>query len=87
MLVQMAELSLRLCFFNLLLPIPPLDGSRILRVLIGMSMETYARLCMFGPFLLIAVWQIPVVSQTIVKATDFTLLLILKGLNFPIELG
>ena len=34
--VQMAALSLLLCFFNLI-PIPPLDGSHVLRNLTGMS--------------------------------------------------
>src|ERR1039458_6543381 len=38
--LQMASLSLLLCFFNLI-PIPPLDGSHVLRNLIGMSHETY----------------------------------------------
>src|SRR4249919_2110180 len=39
-LAQTARLSLLLCFFNLI-PIPPLDGSRVVRSLIGMSYETY----------------------------------------------
>ena len=34
--LQMASLSLLLCFFNLI-PIPPLDGSHVLRNLTGMS--------------------------------------------------
>src|SRR5262249_11617679 len=38
--LEVARLSLLLFFLNLL-PIPPLDGSRIARVLIGMSYETY----------------------------------------------
>ena len=36
----MASLSLLLCFFNLI-PIPPLDGSHVLRNLTGMSWDTY----------------------------------------------
>ena len=36
LLLQMASLSLLLCFFNLI-PIPPLDGSHVLRNLTGMS--------------------------------------------------
>src|SRR6202142_3211746 len=42
--LQFASLSLLLCFFNLI-PIPPLDGSHVLRNLTGMSYETYWRLC------------------------------------------
>src|SRR5208282_989248 len=38
---QFASLSLLLCFFNLI-PIPPLDGSHVLRILTDMSWETYA---------------------------------------------
>jgi len=52
-----ANLSLLLCFFNLL-PIPPLDGSRVVRVLIGMSYETYYHIARFGFILLIIVIQI-----------------------------
>jgi len=40
---EMAQLSLLLCFFNLI-PVPPLDGSHVARVLIGMSFETYWKL-------------------------------------------
>src|SRR6266436_9504197 len=38
--LQMAHLSLLLCFFNLL-PIPPLDGAQVVRSLIGMTYEAY----------------------------------------------
>jgi len=38
-----ARISLLLCFFNLI-PIPPLDGSQVARVLIGMSYETYHKI-------------------------------------------
>jgi Zn-dependent protease len=83
MLFRMANLSLILCFFNLLLPIPPLDGSQVVRVLTGMSLETYARLCMIGPIVLICIWQIPQVSGLIGNVTNLTLTLIAHGLNFP----
>lgn len=57
-LKQFALISLFLCFFNLI-PIPPLDGSHVLRVLIGMSRETYARIASFGFVIVILVLQIP----------------------------
>ena len=53
-----ASLSLLLCFFNLI-PIPPLDGSHVLRILIGMSYETYWHLSRFGFIGVILVMQIP----------------------------
>lgn len=71
-----ARLSLMLCFFNLLVPIPPLDGSRILRVIIGMSHENYLRLCQFGYIPVIIALQIPFVRQLISVVTDLTLNLI-----------
>src|ERR1044071_8788566 len=44
---MMARLSLFLCFFNLL-PIPPLDGSQVVRSVIGMTFETYYQLARYG---------------------------------------
>jgi Zn-dependent protease len=66
----MARLSLMLCFFNLLLPIPPLDGSRIVRALIGMSHENYARLAQYGYIPVILVLQIPQVRWLIWAVTE-----------------
>jgi Zn-dependent protease len=69
--VQFAYLSLLLCFFNLI-PIPPLDGSRVLRVLIGMSYEAYQEIARYGMFLLILVLQVPQVRAVISYLTDHT---------------
>jgi Zn-dependent protease len=44
---DLAMLSMFLCFFNLL-PIPPLDGGNVARVLLGMKEETYLRLSHYG---------------------------------------
>jgi Zn-dependent protease len=66
MAVRLTEFSLLLCFFNLL-PIPPLDGSHLLKNLIGMSDETYSRLCQYSFIILIVVIQIPQV-QGILRA-------------------
>src|SRR5438876_2882811 len=60
MCVSMAKLSLLLCFFNLL-PIPPLDGSQVVRTLTGMTFETYYKFARFGFLIIIVVWQIPAV--------------------------
>jgi len=53
-----------LCFFNLL-PIPPLDGSQVVRSLIGMSYEAYYRVARYGFIILILVLQIPMVQDTL----------------------
>jgi len=53
-----AYMSLLLCFFNLI-PVPPLDGSHLMRKLTGMKHETYARISQYGFLLVIVVLQIP----------------------------
>jgi len=67
---SIALISLLLCFFNLL-PIPPLDGSHLLKNL-GMSEETYVRLSQFGFILVIIALQIPGVREVVGLATDKT---------------
>ena len=68
---EFAHISLVLCFFNLI-PIPPLDGSHVLRVVTGMSREFYARLVGVGFIVVILVMQIPVVQQTLHSVTRGT---------------
>jgi len=66
--VQAARLSLLLCFFNLI-PIPPLDGSHVMRVVTGMTWEAYMSFAQFGFIAVIVVLQIPIVSQTLRSVT------------------
>lgn len=66
--LEMAQLSLLLCFFNLL-PIPPLDGSQVVRSLTGMSFETYYQMARYGFLLIIIVWQIQPVRSVITGMT------------------
>jgi Zn-dependent protease len=73
--VQMAALSLLLCFFNLI-PIPPLDGSHVLRNLTGMSWEAYAKFAQFGFIAVIVVLQIPQVRLALKFAVGGTLQLL-----------
>ena len=80
--IQLAWLSLVLCFFNLL-PIPPLDGSHALKNLIGMSEETYLRLCQYGFLAVIIAIQIPFVRDLVGLATHTTFNLIVLMLGFP----
>jgi len=70
-----ASLSLLLCFFNLI-PIPPLDGSRVMRVLIGMSYETYWQLSRFGFIGVIVVLQIPQIREALGFVVGGTLTLL-----------
>ncbi len=79
---QMAGLSLLLCFFNLI-PIPPLDGSHVMRNLSGMSYETYFNLCRFGFVGIILVLQIPFVREALGVATYGTLNALMFCFGFP----
>jgi Zn-dependent protease len=69
---RMAELSLVLCFFNLI-PIPPLDGSHILKNLVGMSHETYMRFYQFGFIAVLIVINLPGVRGFIAWLRDVSL--------------
>jgi Zn-dependent protease len=70
--VQAAQLSLLLCFFNLI-PIPPLDGSHLLRVATGMTWEAYHNFARFGFIIVILVLQIPLVRIVLNSAVLGTL--------------
>ena len=80
--MQAADLSLVLCFFNLI-PVPPLDGSHIMRVATGMSHETYANFARFGFIIVIVLLQIRPVRMALSAVTYGTLdvLLRLFGVN------
>lgn len=59
---QLAFISLYLCFFNLL-PIPPLDGSHVMRYLFRIGGEAFSNMCRIGPFVLIVLVQLPILSK------------------------
>ena len=80
--LQMASLSLFLAFFNLI-PIPPLDGSQVLRVLTNMSYETYWQFSRYGFIAIILVIQIPLVRELLGRATYGTLGLLALCFGFP----
>lgn len=65
---QAAALSLLLCFFNLI-PVPPLDGSHVLRNLSGMSYDAYANFARFGFIIVIVLLQVPPVRIFLQVAT------------------
>lgn len=80
---EMTYLSLVLCFFNLL-PIPPLDGSHVVRSLIGMSYETYWKLARFGFIAVIIVLQIPLVRQMLLSVTAGSWKIIAAWMGVPL---
>jgi Zn-dependent protease len=80
--LQMSALSLRLCFFNLI-PIPPLDGSHVLRNLTRMSYETYFNLSRFGFIAIIIILQIPSVRQILGVLVGGTLNALIFCFHFP----
>jgi Zn-dependent protease len=81
--VDTSRLSLLLCFFNML-PIPPLDGSQVVRSLVGMSFEAYYAMARYGFIVLILVWQIPFVQMLIGGLTDRTWIIIGGWFGVPI---
>ena len=78
-----SRLSLLLCFFNLL-PIPPLDGSQVLRAMIGMSYETYNQIARYGLFVLILVLQVPLVQEILYTWTTTSWLAIAGWFRMPL---
>jgi len=75
-------ISLILMYLNLL-PIPPLDGSSILKFFTRMSDETYLNFSRYGIIILIVALQIPFVSSFIYGATLMTL----KGFAELLQIG
>ena len=70
--LRMAEISMFLCFFNLL-PIPPLDGSHVVKNIFGIKHETFLRFSQFGFFLIILAIQIPQVQRLLSDSTHSSL--------------
>ncbi|HVU26605.1 MAG TPA: site-2 protease family protein [Verrucomicrobiae bacterium] len=70
--LRAATLSLLLCFFNLI-PVPPLDGSHILRIATGMSWEAYMNFARYGFIIVIVVINIPLVREALSFAVGATL--------------
>jgi Zn-dependent protease len=81
--LQMAKLSLFLCFFNLL-PIPPLDGSHIVRIVMGITYEAYYQMARYGFLIIILVWQIRPVQNLIVGLTQGTFFHLRDWFGIPV---
>ncbi len=65
---QMAVISMYLFFFNLI-PVPPLDGSRVMRHIVGMGEEAFMNLSQFGMIFLIILMQLQPVQAALGVAT------------------
>jgi len=81
--IGIAQISLLLCFFNLI-PIPPLDGSQVVRALSGMSYETYAKFARWGFVIIILVLQIPGVREVLGAVTLGSLRAIASWFSVPL---
>ncbi len=69
---MLAEVSMYLFFFNLI-PVPPLDGSHILRFVTRMSWETFAQLSAYGFIIVIVLIQFPQVGALLRFGTALSL--------------
>lgn len=74
---EMALLSLVLCFFNLI-PVPPLDGSHVLKHVTGMSEETYFRFAQYGFLIVIVLLQFPLVRTLLYGTVGLTMAIFAK---------
>jgi Zn-dependent protease len=83
MLIYLAYISMVLCFFNLI-PIPPLDGSHVLRYLLGIGEEAYASMAQFGIIILILLLNFTPVGSWVGWATNQTMHLLGSIVGLPI---
>lgn len=71
-ILAVAQLSLFLCFFNLL-PVPPLDGGHIMRNLVGLSDEAYMAMSRFSFLFFIMIMRTPAVGAFVELVTNTAL--------------
>ncbi len=82
--LQMALLSLFLCFFNLL-PVPPLDGSHVLKNAVRLSEEQYLNFSRFGLIIVVLVIQIPMIQTLLTTATSVSAQVIAQIVGLPFQ--
>jgi Zn-dependent protease len=70
--IMIATISMFLFFFNLI-PVPPLDGSHILRFLSRMSWETFWNISRFGFFIVIILIQLDPVRRYLSFGTAYSI--------------
>ena len=81
-LPTIASISMFLCLFNLI-PVPPLDGSHVMRHVVGMTEETYRNIARFGFIIVLVVINIPGVLYQIATINKGIMLALMKLLMFP----
>lgn len=79
--VMMAMLSMFLCFFNLL-PVPPLDGSHVMKYLVRMKHETFLQISRYGFFIVIVLVQLKPVVHFLSSATMKSVALLAWAFRF-----
>lgn len=83
--VQMlVGVSLFLMFLNLL-PIPPLDGSYILKYITNMRDETYHAIAQYGFLILIVAIQMPIIRIFLRNSTDGTMDFLMSIFQIPMR--
>ena len=80
---MLATLSMLLFFFNLL-PIPPLDGSYVLKHLSGMSWEAFHTFGRYGLLVIILALQWQPVGNYLVAATGASMNIIARMMGIPL---
>jgi Zn-dependent protease len=81
--VTLATISMYLFFFNLI-PVPPLDGSHILRFVTRMRWETFFYLSQFGFIAVIILIQLPVVRSYLWNCTAFSVVSLFNALHVDV---
>ena len=81
-LPEIAFISMFLCLFNLI-PVPPLDGSHVMRHVVGMSEETYRNIARFGFIIVLVVINIPGVIYYIAVINGIFMAAVKTILMFP----
>ena len=81
-LPTIAFISMFLCLFNLI-PVPPLDGSHVMRHVVGMTEETYRNIARFGLIIVLVVINIPGVLSFIAAINQGIMVAMMKLLMFP----
>ena len=81
-LPRIAFISMFLCLFNLI-PVPPLDGSHVMRHVVGMSEETYRNIARFGFIIVLVVINIPGVISFIADINQKFMVATMTFLMFP----
>ena len=70
-----------------MLPIPPLDGSHVLKNAVQMSYETYYRFAQYGIIAVIVVINLPGVGTFLAQATQGTAALMAWFYNIILPFG